>query len=141
MQPAIAWLLLGLALIVVELLTGTFYLLIIGIAACAGSLVAWAGGEFWLQALTVAVVAVAGSIMVKRKKSVAGAPKDNQMDLGQSVVFEAWVNESQRIARVRYRGADWDAEIPGADRVEPGAMLFVDAVDGSRLKVSSRRPA
>ncbi len=43
MQPALAWLLLGLVLVVVELLTGTFYLLILGLAAGVGSLVAWLG--------------------------------------------------------------------------------------------------
>jgi membrane protein implicated in regulation of membrane protease activity len=142
MQPAIGWLVVGLMLIFVELLSGTFYLLILGIACALGSLVAWAGGEFWLQALIAAVAAVIGSILVRRKKTAGGAAaRKNQMDHGQSVVMESWVSAPQRIARVRYRGADWDAEVLGADPVEPGAMLFVTDVDGSRLKVSTRRPA
>ena len=37
MQPALAWLLIGLGLVVVELMTGTFYLLILGLAAGIGS--------------------------------------------------------------------------------------------------------
>jgi membrane protein implicated in regulation of membrane protease activity len=41
MQPALAWLLAGLLLVVVELMTGTFYLLILGIAAGIGSLIAF----------------------------------------------------------------------------------------------------
>ena len=38
MQPALAWLLIGLMLVVIELMTGTFYLLILGVAAGIGSL-------------------------------------------------------------------------------------------------------
>jgi membrane protein implicated in regulation of membrane protease activity len=33
MDAYLAWLLLGLALVIVELLTGTFYLLVLGVAA------------------------------------------------------------------------------------------------------------
>jgi membrane protein implicated in regulation of membrane protease activity len=35
MDAYLAWLLLGLALVIVELLTGTFYLLVLGVAAFA----------------------------------------------------------------------------------------------------------
>ena len=140
MSMELGWLLAALVLVIVELLTGTFFLLILGIAAGIGSLVAWQGGAFWVQALAAAVAAVAGSLLlVKRKKSSPGPAAENQMDLGQTVVLTAWVSQAQRIARVRYRDADWDAEVLGTDHVEPGAVLYVKAVEGSRLKVSSSR--
>jgi membrane protein implicated in regulation of membrane protease activity len=141
MQPALAWLLMGLVLVVVELLTGTFYLLILGIAAGVGSLVAWLGGPFWIQALLASVAAVAGSIMVRRSKSGAATASGNSLDVGQTVVLESWVSEPQRLAKVRYRDATWDAEVLGEDPVEPGAVLYVSGTDGNRLEVSTARAA
>ena len=140
MSMELGWLLLALVLGIVELLTGTFFLLILGIAAGVGSLVAWLGGPFWVQALVAAAAAVAGTLLlVKRRKTTLGPATENQMDLGQTVVLASWVSEAQRIARVHYRGADWDAEVVGTDRIEPGTVLFVAGVEGSRLKVSSSR--
>jgi membrane protein implicated in regulation of membrane protease activity len=140
MQPALAWLLLGLVLVVVELMTGTFYLLILGLAAGVGSLVAWLGGPFWMQALLASIAAVAGGIMVRRSKSAATAGS-NSMDVGQTVVLESWVSESQRLAKVRYRDASWEAEVLGDDHVEPGTVLYVAGADGNRLEVSTSRAA
>jgi len=125
MQPALAWLLLGLVLVVVELLSGTFYLLILGLAAGVGSLVAWLGGPFWMPALLAS----------------AAAAKGNSMDVGQTVVLESWVSEPQRLAKVRYRDASWEAEVLGEDHVEPGAVLYVSGADGNRLEVSTSRAA
>ena len=66
MQPILAWLLAGLLLVVVELMTGTFYLLILGIAAGIGSLIAFFGQPFWMQALIAAFAAIIGGVLVHR---------------------------------------------------------------------------
>jgi membrane protein implicated in regulation of membrane protease activity len=142
MQPALAWLLAGLLLVVVELVTGTFYLLILGIAAGIGSLIAFLDQPFWMQALIAAIAAVIGGVLVYRYHSAANAssPKDSANDIGQTVTIESWVSEPKRIARVHYRGTIWDAEVLGDDRIEPDALLYVVAMEGSRVKVSSTRP-
>ena len=142
MQPALAWLLAGLLLVVVELMTGSFYLLILGLAAGIGSLVAFLDQPFWMQALIAAIAAVVGGILVYRYHSAANAssPKDSANDIGQTVTIESWVSEPQRLARVRHRGTVWDADVLGNDRIEPDARLYVVAMEGSRLKVSSTRP-
>lgn len=143
MQPALAWLLAGLLLVVVELMTGTFYLLILGLAAGIGSLIAFLDQPFWMQALIAAIAAIIGGVLVYRYHSAANAtsPKDTANDIGQTVTIESWVSEPQRVARVRHRGTIWDAEVLGNDRIEPNALLYVVAMEGSRLKVSSTRPA
>lgn len=142
MDPALAWLLLGLALVVVELLTGTFYLLILGLAAGIGSLVAWYGAPIWMQTVVVAVAGVVGCALLHRRKLAnPSKPADNQMDVGQTVAFESWISEPQRLARVSYRGASWEAEIVSAGAVEAGAVLYVVATQGSRLRISTGRPA
>ena len=73
MQPALAWLLVGLMLVVVELVTGTFYLLILGIAAGIGSLIAFLGQPFWMQAVGAAIAAIAGGFVVHRYHRAANA--------------------------------------------------------------------
>jgi membrane protein implicated in regulation of membrane protease activity len=140
MEPALVWLLLGLALVVVELLTGTFYLLILGLAAGMGSLAAWLGAPIWVQTVLVAVAGVAGIIVIRRRKQGRPATHGNeQMDVGQTVVVESWISEPQRLARVRYRDAPWDAEIVGSDAVAPGAVLYVIGTEGNRLRVAANR--
>ncbi len=142
MDPSLAWLLVGLALIVVELLTGTFYLLILGVAAGIDAIVAWLGAPLWMQALVVAVAGVIGCVIIhKRKLARPSKPSDNQMDIGQTVTVESWISEPQRLARVRYRGAPWEAEIVSGDAVAIGAVLYVIGTEGSRLKVSANRTA
>jgi len=140
MEPALAWLLLGLGLIVLELLTGTFYLLILGVAAGIGALAAWLGAPIWLQTVLVAIAGVAGSIYIRKRKLAGPVGRGNdQMDVGQTVVVEAWISEPQRLARVMYRGAPWDAEILGADAVALGAVLYVVGTEGNRLRVAANR--
>ena len=142
MQPVLAWLLAGLLLVLVELVTGTFYLLILGIAAGIGSLVAYIDQPFWMQALIAAVAAFIGGILVNRyhRAANAGSPKDSANDIGETVTIDSWVSEPQRLARVRYRGTIWDAVVLGNERIAPDALLYVVATEGSRLKVSSTRP-
>ena len=142
MQPVLAWLLAGLLLVVVELMTGTFYLLILGLAAGIGSLIAFIGQPFWVQALTTALAAIIGGVLVNRYHRAANAssPRNTSNDIGETVTIESWVSEPQRLARVRYRGTVWDADVLGSDRIEAGALLYVVATQGSRLKVSATRP-
>ena len=64
MDAYLVWLLLGLALVIVELLTGTFYLLVLGVAAFGAGAVAWFGGGFAAQAIAAAAVALVGADLV-----------------------------------------------------------------------------
>src|SRR5256885_9549563 len=59
---SLAWLITGFILIIAELMTGTFYLLVLGTAALVGAGVAYAsGGPVW-QAFGAATVAGAGVV-------------------------------------------------------------------------------
>jgi membrane protein implicated in regulation of membrane protease activity len=141
MEEDFLWAILGLALVIVELLTGTFYLLMLGIAAFGAALAAWLGQPFGVQAIVAAVVSAAGcyGVHVYRAKNMQGqmAP----IDAGQPASFESWVDQGARLARVRYRGASWDALVDGEEAVGAGAMLYVVTANGNTLKVTVRRPA
>jgi len=137
----LAWLIAGFILVIVELVTGTFYLLVIGIAAFAGAGVAYAGGGFVWQAVAAAVVAVAGLIWAHRYRQTISPKRMQGLDFGQPAAFESWVNKSTAQARVKYRDALWDAQVAGDVSGEPGEILYIISVDGSTLKVSKTRPA
>ena len=115
MSPYLIWAVVGLALIITEMLTGTFYLLVIGIAALIGAAVAFAGGDIWLQALIAGVSGLFGVWFahgkLKAKAAEAGAPNSNQLDIGQAVTVLQWVNQAQGLVRVSYRGTQWDAKV------------------------------
>ncbi len=138
---SLAWLIAGFILIIVELVTGTFYLVVLGIAAFAGAGVAYAGGAFVWQALAAAVVAVAGVVWVHLVRKSISPKRMQGLDVGQPAVFESWVNKSTVQARVKYRDALWDAQVSGDASGEPGEILYIISVDGNTLKVSKTRPA
>ncbi|MBM2830868.1 MAG: hypothetical protein HW411_1658, partial [Gammaproteobacteria bacterium] len=109
MENYLAWVLIGFCLVIVELLSGTFYLLVLGIAAFGAAAVAFFGLSFPIQAITAAVVAAAGSWLVHLYRIKSSQQQMRSMDYAQPVKFEAWVDQGARIARVQYRGATWEA--------------------------------
>lgn len=60
MDAALAWAAAGFVLVIVELLTGTFYLLMLGMAAFAAAGAAWLGYDFAVQSIVGSVVAAVG---------------------------------------------------------------------------------
>lgn len=141
MADYILWAAAGLILVIAELVTGTFYLLVLGIAALAGAAVAFFGLGFSGQAIMSALIAVVGVVWIHQRRSRMAPPAMSSPDLGQPVTWESWLNERDRLARVRYRGASWDARVAGEGALQPGDMLYISAVDGNTLEVAKTRPA
>ncbi len=139
METYLLWLVAGFVLVIAELVTGTFFMLILGIAAFAGSAAAWFRFGFWLEAMCAAAVAVAGVFWVRQNRKAMQQPDMASLDLGQAVTFDAWVNREQGAARVKYRNTLWDAEVEGERALDHGQVLFIHAVDGSTLKVSKAK--
>ena len=141
MDPALAWAILGMALVIIELLSGTFYLLMLAIAAFGAGVAAYFGQPFPVQCIVAALLGAAGcyGVHVYRAKSAPG--RMPSIDAGMPASFESWLDAGSRLARVRYRGASWDARVEGTEAMEPGATVFVLAADGNTLKVAKNRPA
>ncbi len=66
------WLALAGALTILELFSGTFYLLMIALGMLAGALVAFAGAAETVQLLTAAAVGAAATALLRRSRR--GAP-------------------------------------------------------------------
>ena len=136
------WLIVGFVLVIAELMTGTFYLLVLGLGAFVGAIVAWFGGNVLVQAFVGSAVALAGAWFVHhwhaaQRNVDTGVP--NFLDRGQAVILEGWTNEPAGFARVRYRGTSWDARLAEpASRPVAGATLYIHGQEGNTLVVSAQ---
>ncbi|PHV12685.1 NfeD family protein [Chitinimonas sp. BJB300] len=139
MDNYIIWFVLGLALAGTEMLVGTFYLLVCGIAAGIGGIVALAGFSLPIQLLAAALCAVAGTLWLRRNP-ISRPTGPQSLDLGQRVEVEHWKSATQ--LRVRYRGAGWDAELATAitDQDLP-VELYIIGQRGNTLLVALMPPA
>jgi membrane protein implicated in regulation of membrane protease activity len=140
-NPFIVWVVAGFILVVAELVTGTFYLLVLGVAAFAGGAVAWIGGDFWAQAIVSGIGAVSGVLGVRHYRKGARSAPMRGVDVGQPANFESWIDRASGHARVKYRDTLWDAHVVGDAAGQPGEILYVVSIDGNTLKVSKTRPA
>jgi len=127
------------ALVGAELLTGTFYLLVIGIALACGGVIAWLGWSTPYQWLTASGLGVLGVVALEWWKRGRGrSPEQTALDVGQMVRVQKWGPD--RTARVTYRGSTWDAELATPDTPQAETM-YIAATRGSVLILSDRRPA
>jgi membrane protein implicated in regulation of membrane protease activity len=140
MDHALIWAIGGLVLVIAELLTGTFYLLMLGVAAFGAALGAYLGLSFPAQVVVAAADSAAGCYGVHRHRSKAGNTPMPPIDAGMPATFEQWIDPANRLARVRYRGAPWDARVEKGTAPEAGALVYVVNVDGNTLEVAAKRP-
>lgn len=86
--------------------------------------------------LAAALVVFLGGVLVRHCRTRVRS-RIHAVDVGFRVSLESWVNESEGLARVHYRGVLWDAKVLG----EPasGTTFYIRGVDGSTLHVAPER--
>ena len=136
-NSTIWWLIAG-AAVVLELLSGTVYLLLLAAGFAAAAISAHLGFGLVTQLVVAAVVgvgAVLGWYAVQRRRPAApptSANRDINLDIGETIHVEAWNPDGT--ATVRYRGAQWTV-IQRAGRTPSAGEHRVIEVVGSRLVV------
>jgi membrane protein implicated in regulation of membrane protease activity len=131
------WLLTG-ALVALELVTGTFYLLMLALGAAAGAVAAHAGAATTAQIVVAALVGLAAvALWTWQRRRRPGDPSPRalrsvNLDVGETVHVSAW--QPDGTAQVKYRGADWTATLAAGSPAEPGQYRIVELV-GNRLMV------
>ena len=136
-ESTIWWLLAGLT-VAVELMTGTFYLLMLAIGLAAAALAAHLGLPTAAQIVMAALVgggAVVAWYFIKKKRPgdpSARADRSVNLDVGETVQVDGW--NADGTATVKYRGASWTAiHRPG---ITPSTGLHrVAELVGNRLLV------
>ncbi len=111
------WVLVG-VLVIAELSSGTFYLLMLALGSAAGAVAAHLGLGLTAQ-IVVAAICGGGTTALwhlQRMKHPRSAPAnqnpDVNLDIGQEVWVDAWAADGS--ARVSHRGTEWSARLaPG----------------------------
>jgi membrane protein implicated in regulation of membrane protease activity len=136
-QSTIWWVAAGL-LVIAELATGTFYLLMISLGLAAAALAAHAGTSTNAQFVIAALVGGGATWawhLYKLKQpdtAPAQANSDVNQDIGATVQVDAWNQDGS--ASVKYRGAQWTVlAAPGV--AHTAGIYRVKEVAGSRLVV------
>lgn len=136
-ESTLWWLLAG-GLVALELLSGTFYLLMLSLGVAGAAIAAHLGASVTVQLVVAAVLGggfvVAWRSVKKRQPPTlpAGANRDVNLDIGETLHIDAWNEDGTSTAH--YRGANWSVELRTGAASSAGLHRIVEVV-GSRLVV------
>lgn len=125
---ALPWWILTALLVVAELATGTFFLLMLALGAVAAALAAHLGVGFSAQLIAAALAGGGGvALWHHRRKRQPASPHvqenpDALLDIGSRVRVEAW--QENGTARITYRGSSWGARWVGAGMPQTGELTI-----------------
>ena len=143
MTDSTLWWVLAGAAIALELLSGTFYMLMLAIGFCAAALAAHAGVSQAVQ-IVVAGLVGGGTVMawniLRRKRAdraLIGTGIDVNLDIGETVYVDAW--QADGSTSVKYRGAQWRAVHATGTLPSHGAHRIVE-IRGSQLVIEKHEP-
>ena len=130
MSTIVIWAVIAGAALVTEMLTGTLYLLVVGLAAalaCALAALGVAGTAF--QVAVFAAACIAGFVLLRSRKqeTIQASPSD----VGARVQV-LWARDDG-IYRVWHRGAEWDAFVSDDAQTDKPEWLEVIGIKGTRL--------
>ena len=141
MVDYVVWFVIGFGLVIAELLTGTFYLLVIAIAFGAAGVAALLGASVVLQLATAAAFSLGGTLWLRQSKfgrrlrdRVISDHVQN-MDVGQTLRVDQWA--PNRTARANYRGATWDVELAPGEEAASGEFVIRE-INANRLIVAAK---
>jgi membrane protein implicated in regulation of membrane protease activity len=138
MAPYIYWFLAGLALLGLEMVSGTFYLLVLAVALGIGGLAALAGLNLPLQLTLAALAGVIGTALLRKARRGHPTTAEQNLDIGQPVQIVTWHEDGT--ARVHYRGAEWDARTESAATPRENT-LYIQALHGATLILTHHKPS
>ena len=132
------WLLAGGA-VAVELVTGTFYLLMLAAGLVAGALAATLGLALIGQMLLAAAIGGGAVAVWHWRRSQCPAPKpvnanpDVHLDIGQAIHVVRW--NADGTANVHFRGAQWIAVAADPDQANQPGNFRIKEMVGNRLVI------
>ncbi|MFM7847989.1 MAG: NfeD family protein [Rubrivivax sp.] len=142
-QASTLWWVLAGALVIAELLTGTFYLLMLALGSVAAAVAAHAGATGSGQFVAAALVGGGATALwhFTRARAPRSAPAasnaDVSLDIGQTLQVPSWQADGR--TRVPYRGALWTVRHTGGGAPTVGEHRIV-AVHGNELDVVPTAP-
>ncbi|MFZ6774767.1 NfeD family protein [Undibacterium sp. SXout7W] len=144
MNAWMIWLMLAGVIVILELFTGTFYLLMIAIGLTVGAVAAAVGAPLEIQLIIGAIISSITTIILHKsrygwnKSQESSRDPNVNMDIGMHLQVSEWQDQGNGIyiARSTYRGAMWDVELRHSAAY--AGTFVIEEIRGSRLIV---RPA
>ena len=145
LQSGLFWWIGAGVLIVLELMHGTFYLLMVALGFIAAAFAHLAGLDLSLQLGVAAAVSLAAMLLLRksrfgrktRTRAEAAHNPDVNLDIGSTLTVSEWHDGH---ARTNYRGASWDVELAPGER-EDAHLYEITALHGNCLVVVASRHA
>jgi membrane protein implicated in regulation of membrane protease activity len=133
-ESTIWWLIAG-SLVGVELLTGTFYLLMLAIGASAGAIAAHMQFNFSTQLIACSFVGGLAVILwrihsLQKLKVHPEQISGQHLDVGETVEVNEWL--SNGTTQVKHRGANWSAVCAEGHMQAPGTYQ-IQNIQGNTL--------
>ena len=133
-MAAVVWLVAGFALIVAEVLTGGFVLIMLGVGALAAAGFAALGGSIWLEVAVFAVTSVALTTLarpvLKRRMHSAHVLTNVDALLGDKAIVVSTVDAHG--GKIKLRGELWSARAyDETEGLEPGRKVTVMTISGA----------
>jgi len=117
-------------LVVGELATGTFYVLMLAIGCVFGALAGYGTSSFFAQVAVALVVGGAAVAIWDRKRQLGpgrvsvAANRNINLDIGEPVQVDGW--NADGTARVPYRGSAWNVRYIGEGAAVPGPHVIAE---------------
>ena len=134
----IVWLVSAAILGIAEMLVGTFYLLVLAGAAVVAAVASLMNATLEWQLAAFAVVALAGSLWVRRFRALNAGVNEKEVhqlqNLDEGQLVEVTNFDEQGRTKVQDRGAEWMAQAASGQALTAGAWRIVE-VKGNVLVI------
>ncbi|MGH3835550.1 MAG: NfeD family protein [Pseudonocardiaceae bacterium] len=137
-MAAVVWLVAGVLLVVAEVLSGDFVLIMLGAGALVAAAVAALGGAAWLEVAafagaSLALITLARPVL-KRRLNTARVPTNVEALVGDKAVVVSRVDANG--GKVKLRGELWSARaFYETEVLEPGQEVTVIKISGATAVV------
>jgi len=141
MDPYIIWLIAAVVALILELMSGTTYLLwVSGACFLAGVAAALFPGPFWVPWATFAVACglllYFGLPLARRFREQGGRPSNVDQMVGQQAVVLEAIDPVENTGRVRFASDEWRAR--SDQRIQQGVTVTIVGVEGTTLTVTDK---
>ncbi|MCA0365077.1 MAG: NfeD family protein [Spirosomataceae bacterium] len=138
LTEANVWIIVGVALLILEIFSTSFYALFFGIGALATGLIVWLGGfdDLFTQIAFFALSSLLSLFFFRNKFMNLFLKKGGE--------FKEIVDEYAKVSvgipaggegKVFYRGSDWIAYEKDGEPIDEGAKVLIKKIDGIKLIV------
>lgn len=129
------WIAAGIVFLIGEMLTSSFFLFFIALGCFAAGLAASLGQPYFVQTLAFALVAIAGTVLLRKPIQQRLLKSINiNADVGREIKTDQAITPRGQ-ARITYQGTSWQATNLGETEIAQGDRVVIVGIDGNTLLI------